>query len=216
MSNNITIPKGEKVFFRKKLFNWHKKNRRAYIWRDVDDPYVVLVAEVFLQKTPANRVANFLPTFIEIYPNFKSLTDAKLCELEHIMKPLGFIKRAKWLQELSHVIIESHGDKVPSEKKELLKLKGIGSYTADAILTFAYKKDSGLFDVNIKRLYSRFFGINFSNYLENETYFFVNHMVPNGCGVEYNEALLDFAAIICKVKPNCINCIIKNKCKYKC
>ncbi|MCE7743839.1 MAG: A/G-specific adenine glycosylase [Candidatus Heimdallarchaeota archaeon] len=195
-------------FLFKNLLAWFEKNRRNYVWRNSKDLYVIFISEFLLQKTSANRVAKFLPDFLVRYPNFESLTTAQINELQSIVGLLGLAKRALWIKESAIKIIEDFGNNVPSKEEELTSLKGVGKYTARAILTFGYKKDVGIVDANVKRLYSRFFGLP-DDYSEKSYWSLADEVIPINYGVKYNMALLDFSALVCKPKPQCDRCLIK-------
>lgn len=191
------------------LIEWHEKNRRKFPWRDESDPYKVVVAEFFLQRTPANRVAKIFPDFIQQYPNPKALANANLCYLIGEYRSLGLVKRMKWLIGSMKIICDKHWGDIPKSKSDLMNLPGIGEYTASAILCFGFKENIEIVDVNIFRLYSRYFGI-----LQKKVREKAKSVMPLENGVQYNEALLDYSSMICKKNPLCKICVVKKECKY--
>lgn len=192
------------------ILEWHKDNRRSFPWRDESDPYKVLVAEFFLQRTPAERVAKIFPEFIKEYPDPQVLAEANPSELMKKFSSLGLVKRIKWLIISMKVLCEHYNCKVPASKELLKKLPGIGEYTASAIMCFAFFIRTEIVDANIIRLYSRIFGWNINQIVEKS-----KMLLPQKKYVAYNEAILDFSAIICKKRPQCHNCIIINWCKWE-
>jgi len=191
------------------LFDWHKKNRRDFPWRDELDPYKIVVAEFFLQRTPVRRVAEIYPKFILSYPNVEALANANQCQLLKEYRRLGLAKRTKWLIDSMKIISANHTSEIPTTKGELMSLPGIGEYTASAILCFAFKKNVHIVDVNISRFYSRFFGIPRKEVPEK-----AKSIMPSENGKNYNEALLDYSSTICKKNPFCHKCIMKKECIY--
>jgi len=197
------------------LLEWHKQHRRLFPWRVNPDPYRVLVAEVLLQRTPANRVAKFFPEFVGKFPDPRSVSLADLGYLRDLLQPMGLKKRADWLLKLMKVICEKHSCRVPDSEKELLELPGVGSYTASAVICFGFGHDVPIIDVNVVRILSRVFvlprnGRTRSDVLKQTA----TKMVPQGNSRPYNEALLDLAALICKKHPLCDLCPIAKSCHY--
>lgn len=200
--------KSEK-FVTRTLLKWHKDNRRSFPWRDETDPYKVFIAEFFLQKTPAKRVANIYPNFIAEFPTPYSLVDIDYNYLVKKFGALGLHKRMKWLVNSMKIICSKHEGNIPSTKRELLNLPGIGEYTGSAILSFAFHKKTPIIDTNVIRILTRFFRIN-----EKDVKNLIIKVLPDQNHVSFNEAILDFSALICKKKPMCQICILKNECKY--
>jgi len=196
------------------LLEWHQENRRSFPWRDESDPYKVLVAEFFLQRTPAERVAKVYSEFIKEYPNPEALTRADLGELKEKYRSLGLKKRMIWLMEAMKVVCELYGGRIPDSKENLKRLPGVGEYTSSAVLCFAFGRSSEIIDANVERVYKRIFGL-YNSVPNKEIRMKARSMVPNNsCAKSYNEALLDFSAIICRHKPNCRKCPIHTMCDY--
>lgn len=193
----------------KTLLEWHKENRRSFPWRDEIDPYKVLIAEFFLQRTPANRVAIIHPEFIKRYPNPQALINADPCKLAKDYISLGLVKRMTWLVNSMKIVCENYDAMIPDSKELLKKLPGIGEYTASAILCFAFKKEVEIVDANIIRIYARIY-----NMSKKEIFNQAKKLLPKNNVFQYNEALLDFAALICKKNPLCNNCFLNAYCYY--
>jgi len=191
------------------LLKWHQKNRRIFPWRDMRDPYRVLIAEFFLQRTPANRVAKLLPRFLTSFPSPEKLVKADLSHLEETYHSLGLKKRLSWLIESMKIVCESYDGKIPDRIEELLALPGVGEYTASAVLCFAFDREIEIIDANVVRLYSRLFSI--PEKLVNKK---ARKILPKKKAKSYNEAILDFSALVCKKQPNCEYCVLRNDCDY--
>jgi A/G-specific adenine glycosylase len=217
--NRVTInePENKEARFVQLLLEWGEKNKRSFPWRKDRTPYKVLMAEILLQRTPANRVATFFPKFVEKFPSPKSIVTIDIDSLRQFFHPMGLKKRVKWLTSLMKEVCDRYDCKVPNQEKELVKLPGVGPYTARAILCFGFGRDVSMVDVNVARVLSRvFFGSDVKKRpSEDEAlWLFAARIVPKGLGPQYNEALLDYAALVCKRKPKCDICPIAGICEY--
>jgi len=199
----------------KTLLAWHRKNRRVFPWRLNPNPYRVLVAEFFLQRTPANRVAEFYPSFLEEFTSPEKLATTDPIHLERLGRRLGLKKRMSWLVDSAKMLCREYGGEVPDKLDDLTKLPGVGLYTASAVLCFGFRRDTPIVDANVVRVLTRIFDLpkpqKAHNTAVQET---ARRLVPEGLAVAYNEALLDFAATVCKKRPLCDICPITNLCNY--
>jgi len=197
------------------LLDWHRENRRVFPWREKRDPYAVLVAEFFLQRTPAMRVAEVLPSFLAEFPSPEKLANADPVLLRETYKTLGLGKRMSWLVDSAKILCRKYGGKVPSKPEDLLSLPGIGEYTASAVLCFGFGRDVPIVDANVVRVLTRIFGLpktcRTGNPALKET---ARKLIPAGKGVDYNEALLDFAALVCRKRPLHAKCPLTDLCDY--
>ncbi|MEM2047067.1 MAG: hypothetical protein QXZ06_04225 [Candidatus Jordarchaeales archaeon] len=199
----------------KSLLEWHRKNKRTFPWREVRDPYRVMVAEFFLQRTPANRVATFLPKFLADFPSPEKLAKANPSHLEEISHCLGLKKRTSWLVESMKIVYQKYGGKIPDTLGDLASLPGVGEYTASAVLCFGFGRNVPIVDANVVRVLTRMFGLPESRRTGSAAVKDVAHrLLPEGQAVEYNEALLDFAAIVCKKNPLCCECTLARFCHF--
>lgn len=203
------------------LLKWFEKNGRTFFWRVHTDPYTVLIAEILLKKTTASAADRLLPVFLERYPDIRVLHEGSISELQELLAPLGLSKqRTTQFKSLAKVLVESYLGKVPCSREELLKLPGIGDYTAGAILSFGYGLPEAIVDTNIARLVIRLFGIKPSRYEARrspEVWEKASEMVgQNGAASKsVNWALLDLAATICKPQnPLHAQCPVKKWCAF--
>src|SRR2546429_1411771 len=147
------------VRFRRKLLAWWARAARDLPWRRTRDPYRVLVSEFMLQQTQVSRVAEYYPRFIERFPDLATLANAKPRAVREEWDGLGYYARASNLHALARVVSKDLGGTLPDHPDELVKLPGIGPYTAGAVASFAYEKPVPAVDTNVRRVLLRvFFG----------------------------------------------------------
>lgn len=217
---NIAIKDSEdkQTRFVQLILKWGEKNKRVFPWRKDRTPYKVLLAEILLQRTPATRVAKFFPKFVKKFPSPQSILKTDINDLREFLHPMGLKKRAVWLVRLMKEICERHNYEIPENEEELMKLSGIGLYTARAILIFAFMKDLAIVDTNVARVLQRIFEElveEVKRPSENKKIWsFAAELIPRNFGPQYNEALLDFAAKICRKNPSCHVCPVTNICDY--
>lgn len=213
-----SIDKKKKNIFLKKLFNWHKKNYRNFPWRRTDDPFHIIIAEIMLQKTDAKKVDSVFNPFISKYPTPLALSKAEIKEIRKDIQILGIHKRAERMKNLAKNIVEKHNGNVPSKKEELVDLLGVGDYIANAVLCFAFNEDSALLDTNVARILERIFSIKTTKSrarTDKELWETAKNIIPIGSGREFNFAMLDFSALICKArKPLHDECPMQDICVY--
>ncbi len=146
-------------WFRSRLKDWSKNNFRSYPWRETTDAYAIFVAEFMLQKTGADTVAPIYQAFLKKSPNIAALATAPVSEVATTIEPLGLFFRAERLSQSAQIILEKNRGIVPSSERELLKLPGVGKYTARSICANAYGQSKAVLDTNVARILERFFGI---------------------------------------------------------
>jgi A/G-specific adenine glycosylase len=208
--------KSNETLFVRLVLEWSGRNKQSFPWREGRTPYKVLLAEILLQRTPANRVSTFFPLFVERFPGPKNIASTNVDEMEEFLQPMGLKKRAEWLVSLMKEICEKYNCKVPDQENALRKLPGVGRYTARAVLSFGFKRDVAIVDVNVARVLSRVFGILGQRRPSEdlELWDFAVKLLPRKQVVAYNEALLDFAMLICKKQPLCSACPLTGICNY--
>ncbi len=201
------------------LLEWWKKNKRKFSWRRTSRPYNVLIAEMLLRKTTAKQVEEEYRGFIKKYPNPKVLSEAEERELSNRLRPLGMEhKRSQLFLKFGKTIMKEFKGRVPSTKEELLKLPGVGLYATNAVLSFSQNKDVPLVDTNFIRIIDRIFGFKSEKSRarnDKKIWEFATMLVPKGRSREFNLAVLDFAAILCKAqKPRCDICPLIKYCVF--
>jgi A/G-specific adenine glycosylase len=203
--------------FSQRLLKWFEVNKRNFSWRKTRDPFKILVAEILLRKTDAPKVESVYENFIEKFPGPETIANASFPQLEACLKPLGlYRKRARELKSLAESLVQKYGGQVPSLKEELLSLPGVGDYTANAVLCFAFGANVPLLDTNLIRVLRRVFGhasLKARARTDRQLWAIAESMVPQGKAREFNLAVLDFAALVCKAKnPRCSVCPLNDMC----
>jgi len=198
--------------FRSKLLSWGSDNLRAFPWRETSDPYEILVAEILLQKTAAEKVEPIYREFLAMYPSLDELADADREGLTDIIYSLGLQnQRSKALISIGETL---QGDGVPDDTDRLLKLPYVGRYAANATLCFAFGEPRPIVDANVVRVYNRIFDTDF-DYRDEAAWKFAEKTLPEAYAWEFNLAILDFAAAICTPKtPRCEECFFTDRCSY--
>ena len=146
-----------------KILSYYIDNKRPLPWRTKDDndqnPYYTLVSEIMLQQTQVKTALEYYNKFILKWPNIESLSRANVDEVLVMWSGLGYYSRAKNLLKTAKIIQKQYNSKIPNNRENLLKLPGIGDYTASAIMSFAFGKYAIILDTNIKRFLIRIFGL---------------------------------------------------------
>ncbi len=205
-----------KTFFSKKIISWYEENKRDLPWRLTRDPYKIWLSEIILQQT---RVAQGLPyyiRFVENFPDVISLANAKEDRVLRLWQGLGYYSRARNLHACAKKVKEEYYGSFPSTYDGLKKLPGIGSYTAAAIASFAFREPVAVVDGNVYRVLARVFGVDLdisSN--DGKAYFFekANELLDKEQPDLFNQAVMEFGALRCTPKnPKCDSCIFIKAC----
>ncbi|MEX0652375.1 MAG: A/G-specific adenine glycosylase [Candidatus Paceibacterota bacterium] len=146
-----------KEVFQNKIWNHYYQSGRKLPWRTTKNPYRILVSEIMLQQTQVDRVVPKYKNFLKTFPTLEALAKASLKEVLVCWQGLGYNRRAKMLHETAVRVMEVHGGKIPKTKEALIKLPGIGDYTAGAICVFAYNTSEVLIETNVRSVYIHFF-----------------------------------------------------------
>jgi A/G-specific adenine glycosylase len=202
--------------FQQRLLRWYARHRRDLPWRKTSDPYKILVSEVMLQQTQVDRVIPKYKEFLRKYPTVEELASASVRDVEATWRPLGYNIRPVRLHAIAHEAIRRHGGKIPDSLEELQALKGIGRYTAGAVMSFAFRKDAPILDTNVRRLLDRVFvgrGAYRGTRGVKQLWDLSAALIPRGKGYDFNQAMMDFGALICTArKPACPTCPMQPIC----
>lgn len=143
---------GKKILELKREVEKHHRafGRHDLPWRKWQTPYRVFVSELMLQQTQVERVIPKFNTFMVRFPTFKKLSEANIAEVYKLWAGLGYNRRAKFLRDSARVVMNVYGGTLPKQKEELVKLSGVGQYTAGAILAFSYGNPEPFVETNIR------------------------------------------------------------------
>lgn len=147
------LTKKEIQSFRDFIWEFYAANKREFAWRNVADPYWVVVSEIMLQQTQTHRVVPKFDQFIAEFSSFEMLAQASLRDVLSLWQGLGYNRRGRYLHELAKAVMHNHNGVLPSGFDELRKLPGIGSYTAGAVSAFAFNKPAVFIETNIRAVY---------------------------------------------------------------
>ncbi len=175
--------------FHNKIFNWWKQNRKEYPWRNTSDPYHIMVAEFMLQQTQASRVSPKFLQFIDALPTLAELANAPTSQVLKLWSGLGYNRRAIYLKQAAEQIAKLGS--FPEEPAELIKIKGIGAYTSRSIPIFAFNKDIGTVDTNIRKVFI-LEGYAQENTTQKELFALADRLVPKGKSRDWHNALMDY------------------------
>ena len=203
-------------FFTRQLLKWHASNPRILPWTDGPrDPYHIWISEVIMQQTRIEQGAPYYRKFILRFPDINTLATASLNEVLRHWEGLGYYSRARNLHAAAREMQSNYSGNVPDTHEQLLALPGIGSYTAAAIASFAYDLPYPVVDGNVKRLISRFAGItdpvDSPGGYEQVRASAANYM-RGAPPADFNQAIMNFGALVCKPKPLCEICPLAKQC----
>ena len=198
------------------LSNYYKNHGRDFPWRRTKDPYMILVAEMLLQKTGVKPVENVWSAFIQRYPNIEALSAASIQDISSIIGMLGLQKRAKLLHETAQRIFKETGGRIIADAKFLESLPGVGKYSTAAVLSFAFNINAATLDVNAARVYTRIGGFSPNTLRQGLAFACIFSEQVNTAEThrEVNYGLLDLAAQVCKPKPLCDICPARRICHF--
>lgn len=203
-------------YFSNNLLNWFQTYQRDLPWRRTKNPYHIWVSEIMLQQTRVDTVIPYFYRFIEQFPTIDALAEAPE---EHVLKAwegLGYYSRARNLQTAVREVKERYGGVVPSNKAEISTLRGVGPYTAGAILSIAYNQPEPAVDGNVMRVLSRYFLIE-EDIMKGSTRVLMEKLIPGlipeGAASDFNQALMELGALVCTPKaPYCLTCPVMEHC----
>ncbi len=206
----------KKQWFAEQLVRWYRANQRDLPWRRTKDPYHIWVSEIMLQQTRVDTVIPYYQRFLEKFPSIAALAEAPEAELLKAWEGLGYYSRVRNMQIAARTIQEAYGGKMPNTREEISKLRGIGPYTAGAILSIAFGLPEPAVDGNVLRVMSRFFLL-YDDIAKASTRVKVEQMlygiIPEDAAGEFNQGMMDLGATICTPRsPNCAVCPVAGHC----
>ncbi|WP_248513539.1 A/G-specific adenine glycosylase [Sporosarcina sp. NCCP-2222] len=207
--------KKQKKLFQEALVSWYYREKRDLPWRKTTDPYLIWVSEVMLQQTRVETVIPYYERFTAKFPTMQALSNAKEEELLKMWEGLGYYSRARNLQQGVKEVVESYGGSVPTTRKEISSLRGVGPYTAGAILSIAFGIPEHAVDGNVMRVLSRILLIEEDIALPKTRKTFeqaVMDLIYKEDPSAFNQALMELGATICIPRPKCLLCPVREFC----
>jgi len=206
---------------RKKLLAWYRRHRRDLPWREMNGrsvhPYHVLLSEAMLQQTQVTTVVPYFHRFIEAFPAVNDLAEADEQRVLTLWQGLGYYRRARNLHAAAKMIVRDFAGEVPKSVEDLLKLPGVGQYTAGAIASIAHGTRAAVVDGNVERVFARLMLIEDpinAPATKKKVWAIAEDLVPKSSPGDYNQALMELGAMICTPKlPKCFVCPVREQCR---
>jgi A/G-specific adenine glycosylase len=203
--------------FRGQLLGWFRQFQRDLPWRRTRDPYRIWLSEIMLQQTRVAAVIPYYEKFLERFPDVHSLAAAPQEEVLRLWSGLGYYSRARNLQKAAQQIVAQHGGRFPTNIEDVLALPGIGTYTAAAILSIAFKKEAAVLDGNVARVLARLGAVHGDlrvpqrwKELQETAGAYLDPKSPG----DWNQAMMELGATLCTPKsPQCLLCPVNQFCE---
>jgi len=201
----------------KHLLDWYDQYKRDLPWRRTKDPYAIFVSEMMLQQTQVKTVIPYYGRFLDELPDWQSLSKAKEEKILKLWEGLGYYRRARNLQAAAQMILAEFNGKLPQTREEIIKLPGVGQYSAGAVLSIAFQKPEPLVDGNVIRVFSRLFVLrgNLKTGENHEKVWDVaRSLISTKRPGDFNQALMELGATVCFTdNPQCLLCPLFQFCE---
>lgn len=223
MSRNIALAAKKDIPIRplhRSLLRWYAKHRRPFPWRSTHNPYAILLSEIMLQQTQADRVVSFYSRWLKQFPTITLLASSLVSAVLRAWSGLGYNSRALRLHRLAVIVERQYHSKIPDSIEALQQLPGIGRYTAHAVSCFAFGANVPVVDVNIRRILTRISKqIRRTDEMlaERDAWNTAARFLPRRNAYDWNQALMDLGAALCTARaPRCADCPLKKYCLSAC
>jgi len=206
------IPRG----FATRLLSWYRAHRRDLPWRRTRDPYRIWVSEVMLQQTTVRAVIPYYESWLERFPDLRSLARAPLRDVLRAWQGLGYYQRARNLHRAAGAMTREHAGLIPDDAAALRKLPGFGPYTTAAVLSLAYGRPLPLIDANVRRVLMRLLSIEggSSPSLDGKFADLLGKVIPASAPGDFNQAIMELGALVCRsANPQCLLCPVREFCR---
>ena len=218
-------------WFRRRLLGWYGRHGRDLPWRETRDPYRILVSEIMLQQTQVDRVQPKYHEWLDRYPTLEALAAAPVRDAVKTWYPLGYNIRPRRLHAIAREAVSKYDGKLPGDEATLRSFKGIGAYTAGAVMSFAFDKRAAILDTNVARVLFRVFvaprrgdvtrrrrdtegSVPRDPAMDKHLWNVSRAVLPHRHVFDFNQALMDFGATLCSArKPQCPICPMASKCR---
>lgn len=184
------------------IYTYYRHHGRQFPWRSTTDPYCILVSEIMLQQTQTDRVVNKYLEFLTRFPDFQSLATASFHEVLSVWYGLGYNRRAKALHDIATLVVANHQNKLPNSAESLEQLPGIGPYTAQAIMAFAFNKPAVLLETNIRTVFIHFFFNNTKKVHDSDIQPLIKRTMDTKQPRIWYYALMDYGVMLKKQLPH--------------
>lgn len=202
--------------FQSSLLSWYQEHKREMPWRGEKDPYKIWISEIMLQQTRVEQARPYFERFMGLFPTVYELASASQQEVLKAWEGLGYYSRARNLHAASKMIVNDYDGKIPETYNEIIKLKGIGPYSAAAITSIAFGKPNAVVDGNVIRVVTRYAGIEDDvrkNKTTKQVQEIVNGLISHKEPANFNQAMMELGSIVCTpTNPDCLNCPIQTGC----
>jgi A/G-specific adenine glycosylase len=196
------------------VLDWGAAHRRELPWRRTRDPWRILVSEVMLQQTQAERVIGPYTSFLDAFPGVVDCARAGPGDVVRLWSGLGYNRRALNLHRAAVVVVDQHGGTFPNDIGALLALPGVGPYTARAVLSFAFEADVAVVDTNVVRVLAR--SVAGAGVTVGDAQSLADRLLPPGHAWAFNQAMFDLGATVCTAtNPACDRCPLRHQCRWK-
>ena len=207
----------QRTAFRRDLLDWYDAHKRSMPWRKTDDPYRIWVAEIMLQQTRVDTVRDYYPHFLDAFPTVEDLAAAERDEVLKYWEGLGFYARARHLHEAARHVVDAHDGTVPDTMDAIEDLKGVGPYTAAAVLSIAYQKPHAVLDGNVTRVLTRVFAVEedaTTGPAQRRLRRLANDLLDPDRPGDFNQAMMELGALVCTPStPLCDRCPLQKVCR---
>ena len=197
------------------LVTWFHQNKRVFPWREVSNPYYILLSEIMLQQTQAARVVPFFLRWIKKFPTVRELSQGSEDDILKLWEGLGYYSRARNLKKAACFIEEVFHGEIPKDQESLRSIPGIGPYTQGAIRSFAFHERAAAVDANVERVIARWMDVPIqkgSTRSREKVESLLEEILPEKDAWVVMEALIELGALVCQKKPVCEVCPLRKEC----
>ncbi len=201
--------------FRRRLLRWFSRQRKSYPWRDNPTPYTVWISEIMLQQTVTTAVVPYFQRWLAQFPDVRALAAATETQVLRAWEGLGYYSRARNAHRAAQAIVAQQGGKIPDDYDALLRLPGVGAYTAAAIASIAFGRPYAVIDANVRRVVGRLLKFGKPDDRDDEYLRkFLNAAISVRRPGAFNEALMELGQTLCRPRnPLCEQCPLKSMCR---
>ncbi|MDZ7807972.1 MAG: A/G-specific adenine glycosylase [Gracilimonas sp.] len=202
--------------FRTELLKWYKDHKRAMPWRGEADPYKIWISEIMLQQTQVQQATPYFQNFISQFPSVYELAKAEQQDVLKAWEGLGYYSRARNLHAAAKMVVDDYDGKLPESYDEIIKLKGVGPYTAAAVTSIAFNKPNAVVDGNVIRVLTRYYGIEDdtrSTKTRRKVQELADELIDEKQPGDFNQALMELGSEVCTPSnPDCEKCPLQTGC----